>query len=213
MVLNLDWKSFFIQDVIEYNNLKEFLEEIFHLNKEIPDQVFQKDFGDYLFEQFDVIMSEEFWTAIRGLAEKSKDDYVILGVLNPHPMDYYYKEFGYFNWVKLPLNLNKDDYWNIINEGPRNYEADAIIFNSFIIALFPPSKKWGIWADRNYEISVIAFNDCNLNVNPILKSWLPVENDTVFEWMRYSFRPDFKVPQSFSQKIKRNYQNISNDQN
>jgi len=41
-------------------------------------------------------------TTIRGLAEKSKDDYVILAVLKPNPMDYYYKEFSYFNWLKLP---------------------------------------------------------------------------------------------------------------
>jgi len=207
-VLNLDLKSFFIKDVNEYFKLNDILESIFQLDKEIPDNVFQKEFRNYLFEQFDNVLCGEFLTTIRGLAEKSKDDYVILAVLKPNPMDYYYKEFSYFNWLKLPLNLSNDDYWDILNEGPQNYEADAIMYNSFKIALFSPSKKWGILADRDFEISVIAFNDNVFNIDylQLLESWLPVENDSVIKWMRYSFRPDFKVPKSFSQKLRKNYQ-------
>ena len=101
-MLNLDLKSFFIKDVNEYFKLNDILESIFQLDKEIPDNVFQKEFRNYLFEQFDNVLCGEFLTTIRGLAEKSKDDYVILAVLKPNPMDYYYKEFSYFNWLKLP---------------------------------------------------------------------------------------------------------------
>ncbi|WP_078554455.1 hypothetical protein [Bacillus alkalicellulosilyticus] len=202
----MEWNSFFIKDVNEYLDLKAILEEIIDINKEIPNQVFQKEYRGYLFQQFDNIMSEEFFSTIRGLAEKSNDDYIVIAVLNPHPMDYYYKEFGYFNWAKLPLSLSNGYYWSILNEGPPNWEADAIVHNSFIIAFFSPSRKWGIWADRNYEISVIAFNEKDEKNHLILESWLPVENEEVVNWMKYSFRPDYNVPQSFTDMLKRNYQ-------
>ncbi|MFB7142940.1 hypothetical protein ACFCYN_25465 [Gottfriedia sp. NPDC056225] len=203
----MDWKSFFIKDVNKFNKLKNIQEDIFLLDKEFPNQVFQKEFSNYRFEQFDNLMSEEFWTTIRRLAEWSKDEYVIFAVLSPHPKDYYYKEFGYFNWLELPINLTGDDYLDILNEGPQNYEADAIINNSFIITLFSPSKKWGIWADRDYEITVIAFNDNDLNIDVVLdtKVWLSAENEVVQEWMSYTFRPDFKVPHSISNKLIMNY--------
>ncbi|MGJ7913750.1 hypothetical protein [Neobacillus sp. LXY-1] len=205
----MDWKSFFTKDVKEYIKLKKILEELFHLNKEIPDQVFQRGFNNYLFEQFDFIMSEEFWTTIRDLAEKSNDDFVVLAVLNPHPMDYYYKEFGYFNWLKLPIDISSVEFLNILNEGPPNYEADAIFINSFIIALFSPSKKWGIWADRNYEIAIIASDkEININLLPILDTWVPVEDNVVMDWTRFSFR-HYKVPKSFSKKLRMNYSNLN----
>jgi len=206
-VFILDWKSFFIKNVNEFIKLKKIQEEIFLLDKEIPEQVFQKEFSNYRFEQFDNLMSEEFWATICKLAEWSKDDYVTFAVLSPHPMDYYYKEFGYFNWLELPMNLSGDDYLNILNEGPQNYEADSIINNSTIITLFSPSKKWGIWADRDYEINVIAFNDNDLNIDAVLdtKVWLSAENEAVQEWMSYTFRPDFKVPYSISNKLIMNY--------
>ncbi|WP_410985083.1 hypothetical protein [Bacillus cereus] len=111
----MDLKSTFIRDLQEFRNLESIVNSIFYTDRQLPEQVFRKDFGNYVFEEFDLAMSDKFWDTIQILARQAQDDYVLCAALNPHPLEYYYKEFGYFNWVKLPLNLTADEYLDILN--------------------------------------------------------------------------------------------------
>ena len=82
--------------------------------------------------------------------------FVIMGVLDPHPEEYYYKEFGYYNWLKLPCDLTGDQYMDVLEEYPQDSMADSIMHNSFVVVWFPPSKEWIIIGDRSYGINILA---------------------------------------------------------
>jgi hypothetical protein len=38
------------------------------------------------------------------LAFASQDSYILTAVLEPSPTGYFYKEFGYYNWCRLPAS-------------------------------------------------------------------------------------------------------------
>ncbi|MGR3779337.1 hypothetical protein ACT1UG_27655 [Bacillus paramycoides] len=202
----MDLKSTFIKDLQEYRNLESIVNSIFYTDRQLPEQVFRKDFGNYVFEEFDLAMSDKFWDTIQILARQSQDNYVLCAVLNPHPLEYYYKEFGYFNWVKLPLNLTADEYLDILNIEPESSPADSITTNSFTIVWLSPSMKWAIWGDRNDEVCVLAFKDQS-NVSeilPQLRTWRFVEDEAVSDWIGMGFR-GFTIPKEIADALKNNY--------
>lgn len=180
----MDLKSTFIKDLQEFRNLESIVNSIFYTDRQLPEQVFRKDFGNYVFEEFDLAMSDKFWDTIQILARQAQDEYVLCAVLNPHPLEYYYKEFGYFNWVKLPLNLTADEYLDILNIEPESSPADSITTNSFTIVWLSPSMKWAIWGDRNDEVCVLAFKvQSNVSeILPQLRTWRFVEDEAVSDW-------------------------------
>lgn len=87
-------------------------------------------------------MSGEFWNVLQRLANKSEDDFILVGVIDPHPVNYFYKEFRCFNWIKVSTALTNDEYWSRLESGPEDSEADAILYNSFTVVWIPLSGKW-----------------------------------------------------------------------
>ncbi|WP_243521918.1 hypothetical protein [Bacillus pseudomycoides] len=202
----MDLKSTFIRNLQEFKKFEKLLNRVFYTKRELPEQVFRKNFGNYMFEQIDLAMSDEFWDTIQILARKTQDDYILCAVLDPRPLEYYYKEFGYFNWVKLPINLTADEYLDILNIEPDSSPADSIMSNSFTITWLSPSMKWAIWGDRSYEVCVLAFKDQN-NVSeilPQLKTWRFVEDGAVSDWIEMGFR-GFTIPKEIADTLKNNY--------
>lgn len=155
----MEYKNKFIDNMREFENLKNLINTIFISNSSLPNQVFHKEFTNYLFKEFDFIMTDEFWSGIRELANKTNDDFIIMAVLDPDPITYYFKEFGYFNWVKLEISITPDQYLDILNFSPEDSSADSIFVNSYTVVWASPSMKWGIWAEREKEVCVIAFSE------------------------------------------------------
>jgi hypothetical protein len=118
-------------------------------------------------------------------------------VLDPNPVEYFYKEFNYYNWMKLPVNLSPDEYLDVLELGPEESPADAVLYNSYTVIWLPPSMKWAIWGERSYGVCVLGIQDVNNGTGllQILKTWRSFDK-TVLSWVELNF-----VNQQLSQEI------------
>lgn len=204
----MNLETLFVREKKEFDELKELVSDMLFSDDNLPQQVFREQFSHYLFEEFDWAMSDEFWDTIQKLAEQAKDDFILTAVLNPHPVNYYYKEFGYFNWTKLPINLSADDYFNVLELGPNESPADAILFNSDTVVWLSPSGKWAIWGERAYGICVLALKEPTNTINSslFLKTWRSIDNEAVMNWVGLNFKGR-KVPKEVTDALYMNYSN------
>jgi hypothetical protein len=197
----------YIVNINEFENLKSLLDRIVIPSCSLPNKVFQETYNNYLFREFDFAMTESFWVEIRELANKINDDSIIMAVLSPDPLNYYYKEFGYFNWVKLKVSITPAQYMDILNLNPKDSPADSIFINSNTIVWASSSKKWAIWGEREKGVCVIAFNE-KLGVdiqNLTSNNWRSIDN-TVTDWIGLNYK-NYIIPKDIENKLFVNYKN------
>ncbi|MBM7648083.1 hypothetical protein JOC78_001023 [Bacillus ectoiniformans] len=204
--MNINGK--FVTEIHEFEELEKLIKNVFLTERELPQQVFQEGFGHYMFEEFDWAMTGEFWDSIKTLAKKTNDEFILAAVLEPNPIDYFFYEFGYYNWAKLPVSLSENEYSNILELGPEENSADAMLYNSDTVVWLSPSMKWAVWGERHYGICVLAFKDDNdLALSSLLKSWQPL-NDVVISWVANNFLEQ-KISGEISNKFHGNYSDDS----
>ncbi|WP_228769773.1 hypothetical protein [Actinokineospora alba] len=83
----------------------------FDLGARLPDQVFKEDAGDSLFCGFDVVLTPEFWPALRAMARLHGDPCVELLVLEPDCDAFYLPEYRMYPAMSLSVEADVDDYW------------------------------------------------------------------------------------------------------
>lgn len=201
----MDYKKFYIQDEKEFRYYYERASQIFKMDKTFPSQVFKKGFTGFKFEEFLSAMSIDFWPTLRNLALNSGDEVVIVGVLDPKPVECYQKIFGYYNWIAIPTSVTDDDYYDVLEYGPDNSPADSIIDSSSILVWFSPSLHWGIMGDRDGDFCVIGFTDLETEVSlvPCLGT-MQTLNEIVEGWISLSFRYP-KDASLFIDELRKNY--------
>lgn len=199
-------ERFFISNSEEFTKLGNELDSIFNRKNQFPNQVFSDSYAGYKFEEFNYVLSDEVWNTLQRLAIATNDDFVYVAVLDPSPDEYYYKEFGYYNWIKLPINLTADQYFNMLDFGPKESPVDAILFNSYTVVWFSPSLKWGIWGERNIEVCVIGFIDETVEskLTSILNTWRPL-NEVVSSWIQLNFSRNETAYEKLIRDLKKNY--------
>ena len=205
---------FFLKNKNKYKKMKKLIEEKYYINKLLPNKIFKKTYNNFLCQEFDLIMCDEFWENIKKLSILSDDDKVIFGVLDPSP-EYFYKYFGYYSIVELSTDIENKKISNLIEYAPKNNEADSIFSNSTIIICFPLSKKWAIYADRDFEISILAFEEDYIEpLKYFLSKWVSIEEaiDT-FLYSLFEVMPKFLKTlniskEDFKKTLIKNYTNL-----
>ncbi|RFU60510.1 hypothetical protein [Bacillus sp. V59.32b] len=205
----MNFNDVFIRDIQEYNKVNTLIHTLFEpQGGGLPSQVFSNKFTCYRFLEFDEAMSHDFWPFIQELGSKSNDPFIINAVLRPDPFEYFYKEFNYFNYTKLPINISEDDYVSILEKGPEGYEADAMLYNSFTVVWASPSMEWAIWGEREFGICIVAINDTAASLKSMLAidKFKTIEDAAVMDWISLNFR-NFEVPKNIANVLKNNYSN------
>jgi hypothetical protein len=201
----------FLKTTKEFDENYFRIKKIFNMEVQLPYRVFKDNYSHYLFEEFDWALSEEFWDSIKKIANLVNDSHIILGVIDPHPVEYYFKEFNYYNWAEIPLECSSQQYYDFLWTAPESSQADSIVLNSNTIIWASPSMKWGVWGDRSYGVCVLAFRkDVEIDYNfSAIKSWITVEkavdllisanfkDQKVPEKIKNMFLENFKIKQEF----------------
>ena len=193
----------------EHKNFEKFLkliERVIKVKKNLPEQVFNQQFSNYLFEEFDWSMTSDFWNEVlKELAVASSDKEIIIAVLDPDPIRYFYETFGEYNVLKLSTNISGQEYWNILKIGPENSEADAILFNSETVIWLPLSMKWAIWGNRSYGVCILAFSDKMLREQASFstKGWRKAD-EALKDFIAINFSDEI-IPVNFKKIFLRNY--------
>lgn len=197
----MDKEAVIIKDYKEFEMYQTLVSEVLVDELRLPNQVFQSPFNVFVFEDFDWAMSADFWRTIQQLASGSADSYILMAVIEPSPIDYFFKEFGYYSWFKLPVNISADDYWSILEHAPDGSLADAVLYNSDVLVWISPSKKWAIWGERDHGVCVLAttYPSDQLQVN----SWHSVDK-ALRELISQQYA-NHKVPKDFADSLRLNY--------
>jgi hypothetical protein len=195
-----------IREIKDFEKLWDVVTSIFKINHRLPDQVFSPSYRNFLFEEIDWAMSADFWDSfIRPLALASQDTHLLVAVLDPEPINYFYREFGYYGWRKLAVDIGGGDYFKLLGVGPASSPADAMLFDSETVVWVPTSKQWAIWGERSSGACILAFADekTKLAKTPLLKTWRSADK-ALDDFIDLNFK-DKKIPKEFADSLRQNY--------
>ncbi|TGM12892.1 hypothetical protein EHQ81_13500 [Leptospira selangorensis] len=148
----------------DFDSVWRLVNNAFFLSRRLPEMVFRKLFLYYTFLEFDVAFAKRGWSEMQKLSSENTEN-IILAVIEPDPVEYFRKEFGCYNIIKLSKNSSYKEYFSELVEEPQGSPADSIDTNSFIITLIPDSLEWAIWGDRECEILIIGSDKPLINFN------------------------------------------------
>ncbi|WAT79436.1 hypothetical protein [Bacillus safensis] len=197
------YEHLFVRSEKEFRVYQNLVDHVFDQNKRLPQQVFRKNFDCFLFQEFDWALSDDILPTIKELLNVTQDREFLTGVLKPDPVDYYLKEFGYYNWLKASVNISGEDYVNALWTHPKDSIADNIITNSNIVVWLSHSLQWAIWADRDMEICIIGMvskKDCPQNIL-LEEGWKPLNHPVLANWLELLLKDQKTFNEYFTQLL------------
>ncbi len=179
------------------------VESVFRVEKLLPELVFKRPFRFFLMCQFDIAMWE-FMDTLRKVDSPLTSQTVLLSVLDPDPIKYFYKHFHKINAFYFKAGVTKHEYYSLRWRNPGN-PADAIQFNTEIETYIPNSLSWAMWGERSPEIAVIGLDDPMLAKTLIADKgyWMDAETASN-EFARMPYR-NHKMPEDFRRPFVANY--------
>ena len=176
---------------------------VFCDDERLPNPVFKVSFKNTVAFDFDYAMSYRFWGELEKLTDIFGDSSVIMAVLDPDPVNYYYSEFSQYNWCVFQKDTTADEYWSAINQGPEGSPADAILSNSEAVVWLSSSLNWAIWGERSYGICILGFNDEMSKYNS--DSWFSIDK-AITDLVSLNFTNG--IPEEVTNKLMKHYSNI-----
>ncbi|HMF05960.1 MAG TPA: hypothetical protein VKE72_02980 [Methylocella sp.] len=187
----------------QYPAARQKVESTFYVDKCLPDQVFKHSYRFQLLCEFEFAMSEVL-NVFRKTRSPLASDTVLLSVLDPDPIAYFYKHFHRINAFYFKANITEDEYFDMRSRNPGN-EADAIQYNTEIETYVPSSLNWAMWGERSSEIAVIGLDDPVLAKALIAdKGWWMDAETSLQRFAKFPF-VDQKVPEDFRRALIANY--------
>jgi len=148
--------EYFIKTKDKFDIAKTELIKIFNCQTEFPENPFQEEYSNFKFEEFDWILSGEFWPVLKEVADLSFDSEICISVIDPDPEKYFFPNFGFYNWLQLSTAMTALEYWETINKSPPHSPADCILVNSEKLFIYPKSKSWAIFGCRSEGLCVFG---------------------------------------------------------
>ena len=192
-----------IKDKEQLEEALNLVEKAFDCEKRLPEQVFLVPWQKKCVFDFDKAMGYSFWNELERLVTLSGDSFILMAVLDPHPVNYYYKEFSQYNWCIFPKGITANEYWNTIKWSPEDSPADAIVHNSEVVVWLSPTMKWAIWGERNCGICILGLSDETSSFTS--ESCLPIET-AITDLVSLNFGNS--IPDELKSKFMSNYNDM-----
>ncbi|MFB5677040.1 hypothetical protein ACE3NQ_06425 [Paenibacillus terreus] len=193
-----------IKDTTDFEEAQHLVSNVVYVEERLPNQVFKVPFQNKVVLDFDHAMSYGFWNEVEQLTGIFDDSFVIMAVLDPHPVNYYYTEFSQYNWCMLNKGTTSDEYWNTLQQSPIESPADSILSNSEVIVWLPSSMKWALWGERSYGICILGFSDDIGDYKS--ESWFTMDK-AITDLVSLNFR-NYTVPDEIISKLMKYYSSI-----
>jgi hypothetical protein len=111
-----------------------------------------KRFNGFLFGEYYYLFDENFWKEVQRLAKVTGDSYIFFAEVD----NYYNERMGWYEWVKIPVELSYENYMDIFNMEKYDDGDIGLAHYGFKFIFTSPSLQWGIWAEREIELYVYA---------------------------------------------------------
>lgn len=198
-------KQHYTKSIIEYERLKNMQNQIFR-NKEFPDQVFCPNYGRFRFSEYNWGDQEVYWDVIQSLAKQCCDAYLFFSIINPDPIEYYYKAFGMYPCCTLMGNSTWEDFVSFFEYSFSKEYCDSFQFSPRSVCCYGSSLKWGIYGDQDLETSILAIReDSEIDLNIVKNKWKSLE-DALDIWIPLVFtHSGMVVPKMIEEPLRKNY--------
>lgn len=127
--------------------------------KALPENVFQKEFGHYLFITFDELFTTLFFNHLKDYLLKTNEQDFFVSSIDPDPEAYFKVHFGFFGAFIFSTSDSEKDYIFALNNYPEDSPADALAHNCESILIMSVNDKFAIYGSRDNEIAICAFPD------------------------------------------------------
>jgi len=191
----------------DFKNVQDLLAKSFNIHENLPEQVFKPHLTQFIFLEFDLIMSSLFWPGLQFLFQAGGDNLIFLAVLDPDPQAYYFHHFNRYPVIRISPIDSESDYSNDLQSEPPGSPADSITNNSTTVTLIGDLGKWAIWADRSYEVGILAFDkSIQIDTLPSLAESLSLFSldDALGSLICFAFRKRV-IPSEWSDRFIKNY--------
>ena len=127
----------------------------------------------YFFDEIEVF-SIGFDHVLKSLVEAVGDHRLMVSMLRPDPVKYFYKLFGKYPSVEFDVSEIVRDYFDVLSSDPGASLADAITYRRDEMLYYSESFDWFIYTNRDAELALLVtdrqYADINHNLKPYLLS-------------------------------------------
>lgn len=154
-----------ITDECIFSSLRNECNKIFDTSLRLPKHVFRHKFDKYYVFPYSLILGKDFATVLANISDIYIDAAVNYMTIAPHPVDYFYKNCGFYGLATFAPEKLTDRYAKVMS---RDGAADSFQVRGGDICVFwGTSQKWGIYCDRiSWELCVMGLLD-DLNAKTI----------------------------------------------
>lgn len=146
----------FVVNRHRFEHIRSQLDQHVRLDGALPGSVLRHHPRGHAFFAFDELFNEAFWGGVQAIALEAGDTVLNFSVLEPHPTNYFFREFGYFAALEIPVGVDVGTIIDVLCSMPDDSPADSLVHNSQTIAVASPSGAVVAWADRSLDLGLFA---------------------------------------------------------
>ncbi|GEM_PF-3259273 len=143
---------------VEFNKLLDRIEKIL-TGEDFPQKVLADKYEYAILFDFETVFSEDLFSVIKGLMERTTTEIFYLLVAEPNPFSYFFKSFNRLPVISISRDLSFKEYIAALNADPGGSPADALIFNSSILYIVSEDLDIIYFFDRKNEIGIGYFSE------------------------------------------------------
>lgn len=197
-----------ISESSEFSRIKTTVMRAVNLSERPPAFVFAPNYRVAAFVEFDQGLTAKFWRLMQSLASMTNDSNVFVLALEPDAENYFYKEFGKYGALQLPVSDTADSYLERLGEHPQDWPVDSLKYNSEYLVWTSDSGRWLAWGSRGFNFIAIAFqNDFSANLSALAEQ-AGITLFTIDAAVSNLILPGFQdgaAGQSFVDEFRKNY--------
>jgi hypothetical protein len=177
-------------------------EKIVNTDKRLPDFAFQRRFARYFAIEHARVATKEFGSFLSRMSNIFEDESVNYMTLQPHAVDYYYRNFSFFGMATFEPSSLVERYLPAMN---RDRSVDSFLARGGDVGVFwGSSLKWGISCDRiSWETAVIAVSD-DIDV-PAISGFPCMDASQLASYIESQYSGDSSIALNFERRFLANY--------
>lgn len=108
----------YLSDSADFESEQTKWQSVIYENTSFPDQVFKDLKGPFLFFEFGLFFTNRFFECLKRFVKVTHEAAASFAVVDPDPVDYFYKEFKKYPVIRLSTDDSAQDYLRWLSEDP-----------------------------------------------------------------------------------------------
>lgn len=185
-----------------FSALYEECSKVFTLEQRLPANVFRQQFDRYCAFEHGLIHRKDFAECLASIAHIFGDTAVNYMTLEPSPVNYYYKQCGFFGVASFEPSSVVDNYASVMS---RDGDVNSFRARGGDVGVFwGSSLKWGIFCDRaSWDLCMMGF--ASEFEEPLRRVIRCMQPDVLQNYIYNEYRQKPAIAAEFLSKLKRNF--------